>query len=133
MRAALDAIVADPTIGDILRDRLTGFRRVRVGRWRIVYRERRREVEIRVVGPRATVYADLIAELERRVREQRPPTAPSTSAAGAGQLSRTRGLTMGVRLRGSRIPRRPQPAPRLTLRTIRKRGDGSRSDTPRQP
>lgn len=74
MRAAFDAIVADPTAGEILRDRLTGFRRVRVGRWRIVSRERPGEVQIRVVGPRATAYSDLIAELGRVGRSRgRPP------------------------------------------------------------
>lgn len=96
MRAALDAIVADPTVGEDLRDRLAGFRRVRIGRWRIVYRERPGEVEIRVVGPRGTVYSELIADLERNVRE-RGRSWPARRAARISLLERMRSASRGVR------------------------------------
>lgn len=65
VRAALETLVADPTVGVPLRDDLTGFRRIRIGRWRVVYRERRRTIEIHAVGPRSTIYTDLIARLRK--------------------------------------------------------------------
>jgi len=64
IRGTLTAVLADPTIGDPLRDRLTGFRRVRIGRWRVVYRERPLAIEVFAVGPRATVYSELLARLD---------------------------------------------------------------------
>lgn len=66
VRAALEAMVADPTVGEALRDPLTGVRRVRVGRWRIVYREHRGAIEVYGVGPRATIYSDLASKLGRK-------------------------------------------------------------------
>ena len=64
IRGTLTAVLADPTIGDPLRDRLTGFCRVRIGRWRVVYRERPGAIEVFAVGPRATVYSELLARLD---------------------------------------------------------------------
>ena len=64
IRATLTAVLADPAIGDPLRDRLSGFRRVRIGRWRVVYRERPRVIEVFAVRPRATVYSELLARLD---------------------------------------------------------------------
>ena len=64
IRGTLTAVLADPAIGDPLGDPLTGFRRVRIGRWRVVYRERPRVIEVFAVGPRATVYSDLLARLD---------------------------------------------------------------------
>ena len=66
VRAALTAVLDEPTIGDPLRDRLRGYRRIRIGRWRVVYRERARLVEILAMGPRATVYEELLARLTRQ-------------------------------------------------------------------
>lgn len=66
VRAALAAVLDEPTIGTPLRDLLIGYRRIRVGRWRVVYREGARVVEILAVGPRATVYEVLLARLGRR-------------------------------------------------------------------
>ncbi len=66
VRAALAAILDEPTIGDPLRDRLIGYRRMRIGRWRVVYRERARIVEVLAMGPRATVYEELLARLGRQ-------------------------------------------------------------------
>lgn len=64
IRRTLTAVLTDPTIGDPLRDRLSGLRRVRIGRWRVVYRERPKVIEVFAVGPRATVYSELIARLD---------------------------------------------------------------------
>ena len=71
IRAALTSVVADPSLGEPLRDRLAGFRRVRIGRWRVVYRGRGGAIEIFAVGPRATVYSELVARLDRAGRSAR--------------------------------------------------------------
>ena len=71
VRAALEAIAEEPTVGKALGERLAGFRRIRIGRWRIVYREEGRIIEVHAVGRRATIYSDLIARLQRRRRDHR--------------------------------------------------------------
>ena len=73
IRGTLTAVLTDPAIGDPLRDPLSGFRRVRIGRWRVVYRERPKVIEVFAVGPRATVYSELLARLDPggRVRPRR--------------------------------------------------------------
>ncbi len=65
VRASLAAALDDASIGEPLRDRLTGYRRIRIGRWRVVYRERARVIEVAIVGPREAVYADLLEQLGR--------------------------------------------------------------------
>lgn len=64
LRAALDAIMADPSIGKALRDELAGLRSYRIGRFRLVYRVAGSIIEIVAVGPRASIYD----ETWRRVR-----------------------------------------------------------------
>ena len=66
VRAALAAILEDPSVGDLLRHRLVGYRRIRLGHWRVVYRERARMIEVLAIGPRATVYEDLLVLLGRK-------------------------------------------------------------------
>ena len=66
VRAALAAVLDEPTISEPLRGRLVGYRRMRIGRWRVVYRERARVVEVLAMGPRATVYEELLARLGQR-------------------------------------------------------------------
>lgn len=64
LRAALDAIIADPSVGKALRDELAGLRSCRIGRFRLVYRVAGSIIEIVAVGPRAFIYE----ETWRRVR-----------------------------------------------------------------
>ena len=64
LRAALDAIIADPSVGKALRDELAGLRSYRIGRFRLVYRVAGSIIEIVAVGPRASIYE----ETWRRVR-----------------------------------------------------------------
>ncbi len=64
LRAALDAIIADPSVGKALRDELSGLRSYRIGRFRLVYRVAGSIIEIVAVGPRARIYE----ETWRRVR-----------------------------------------------------------------
>jgi len=68
VRAALDAVIDDPETGMALSERLAGNRRIRIGGWRIVYREEGRAIQIHAIGRRSTVYADLIARIERARR-----------------------------------------------------------------
>lgn len=70
VRAAIDAITQDPATGEPLEQELTGFRKIALGAWRIVYREDGRTVRIHAIGHRATVYSELIDRLRRSVRER---------------------------------------------------------------
>ncbi|OGN80466.1 MAG: hypothetical protein A2082_00365 [Chloroflexi bacterium GWC2_70_10] len=66
VRAVLNALQDDPRLGEPLIGDLLGLWKVPVGQYRVVYRSRRRLVEIVSVGPRETIYIDLIRE--RRAR-----------------------------------------------------------------
>ncbi len=44
---------------------LAGWRSVRVGSLRVVYREAGRAVEVAAVGPRSTIYLELARRLRR--------------------------------------------------------------------
>jgi mRNA interferase RelE/StbE len=70
IRAALDDVLADPTVGKALREELAGLRSCRVARFRIVYRVAGGVIEVVAIGPRRTIYE----ETWRRVRA-RPPSA----------------------------------------------------------
>lgn len=66
VRAGLDLIRMDPSVGKELRDELHGFRSLRVGRFRIIYREvPRRLVELVAIGPRRTIYEETLRRLHR--------------------------------------------------------------------
>lgn len=58
VRSALDDILADPTVGKVLRDELAGLQSCRVARFRIVYRVTDEVVEIVAVGPRRSIYEE---------------------------------------------------------------------------
>ena len=66
VRAAIDELKAEPTGGEPLGGGLSGLRRARVGRYRVVYRATANAVQIVAVGPRRTIYVDL--ERLRRAR-----------------------------------------------------------------
>ena len=59
-RQALDELCRDPRIGKALRDELAGFYTLPVGRFRIIYRIEEHTITVVAVGPRPTVYDDLI-------------------------------------------------------------------------
>ena len=71
VRAALDEIRKDPAAGLPLQGELTGFRKVVLGTWRIVYRVERRAAGIYAVGRRSTVYTEAIDRAQRRIEEAR--------------------------------------------------------------
>jgi mRNA interferase RelE/StbE len=68
IRNALKALAADPTLGIELRAELSGVRRYRVRRFRIVYSLDRtaRVLRIDAVGHRGTIYEGLADRLRRR-------------------------------------------------------------------
>jgi mRNA-degrading endonuclease RelE of RelBE toxin-antitoxin system len=66
VRAAIEAVRATPEIGDELTRELSGLRRLRVGRLRIVYRVEGRQIQIIAIGPRATIYVELSAQRRKR-------------------------------------------------------------------
>lgn len=67
LRAALDRIVADPSVGKALKAELAGLRSLRVGRVRIVYRESHDAIDVVAVGPRERIYEETL----RLVRRER--------------------------------------------------------------
>jgi mRNA interferase RelE/StbE len=65
VRAAIDDLRDDPTIGRPLRDELAGLSRYPVGRLRIVYRYDDDALEVVAIGPRAAIYEDLARRRSR--------------------------------------------------------------------
>ena len=66
VRAGLDAIRTDPSIGKELRDDLAGLRSLRLGRVRIIYRTaERRVIDLVALGPRRTIYEETTRLLRR--------------------------------------------------------------------
>jgi mRNA-degrading endonuclease RelE of RelBE toxin-antitoxin system len=66
VRAAIEAIREAPELGDELTRELSGLRRLRIGRLRLVYRLQGRQIQIVALGPRATIYVDLSAQRRKR-------------------------------------------------------------------
>ena len=59
IKAALNLIVADPSLGKSLRDELKGLKSFQVSRFRIIYRlSSKRVIEIIAIGPRKTIYEE---------------------------------------------------------------------------
>ncbi len=68
VRAGLEEILRDPTVGKLLREELGGLRSFRVGRLRIIYGLASRSVEVVAVGPRRQIYADTLRLVKREDR-----------------------------------------------------------------
>ena len=67
LRAALEAIAADPRAGKALKDDLSGLWSFRVGRFRIIYRiGAGRCVELVACGPRERIYEETYRLILRR-------------------------------------------------------------------
>ena len=56
IRAALIDILVDPACGKPLKEELSGYWSLRVGRLRVIYRPDQQGVEIVALGPRNTIY-----------------------------------------------------------------------------
>jgi mRNA interferase RelE/StbE len=65
VRAALELLCANPEAGKALKGELEGWRSLRVGRLRIVYREARKQIEVAAIGPRASIYFETTRRLQR--------------------------------------------------------------------
>jgi mRNA interferase RelE/StbE len=66
VRDALDGLLTTPAAGKMLRRELFGWRSLRVGRVRIIYREKGAVIDVAAIGPRASIYFDAAARLRRR-------------------------------------------------------------------
>ena len=66
IRSALDALQHRPERGKALVGELTGWCSWRVGKVRIIYRQRRTVIEVAAIGPRVTIYFDAARRLRRR-------------------------------------------------------------------
>ena len=59
IKAALNLIVADPSVGKSLRNELKGLKSFQVSRFRIIYRtSSKRVIELIAIGPRKTIYEE---------------------------------------------------------------------------
>ncbi|HAR67838.1 MAG TPA: cytotoxin [Lentisphaeria bacterium] len=66
IRAALAAILAEPSSGKQLQRELAGLRSYRVGRLRVVYRQRGDdEIALVAVGPRRVIYEETYRRLQK--------------------------------------------------------------------
>jgi len=66
IRSALAEILDDPTVGERLQKELKGYRSLRVGRHRIIYRAVELGVDVIAIGPRSTIYQEIALETDRR-------------------------------------------------------------------
>jgi mRNA interferase RelE/StbE len=71
VRAALADILERPGCGKALKENLQGYRSLRVGRSRIIYRPIARGVEIVAIGPRDTIYEDAARQVFREREKAR--------------------------------------------------------------
>jgi mRNA-degrading endonuclease RelE of RelBE toxin-antitoxin system len=67
IHAALQEIRTDPACGKALQNELEGYRSLRVGNFRVVYRSGdHNEIEVVVVGPRRTIYEETVRLIARK-------------------------------------------------------------------
>lgn len=69
VRAALNDILKEPACGKPLERELKGYRSLRIGRYRIVYRPDAAGAEIAAIGPRKTIYEEMARYLSRSARK----------------------------------------------------------------
>jgi mRNA interferase RelE/StbE len=65
VRAAVDLLRFNPETGKALKGELEGWRSLRAGSLRIVYREARKQIEVAAIGPRASIYFETARRLQR--------------------------------------------------------------------
>jgi mRNA-degrading endonuclease RelE of RelBE toxin-antitoxin system len=67
VHAALQEIRTNPDSGKALQDDLEGYRSLRVGKFRIIYRMgARKEIEIIAVGPRRAIYEETVRLIAKK-------------------------------------------------------------------
>jgi len=62
LRLALAEILDDPAVGKQLQRELKGYRSLRVGRYRIIYRAVQLGIDVIAIGPRRTIYQDVVPD-----------------------------------------------------------------------
>jgi mRNA interferase RelE/StbE len=65
VRAALEQVLADPLSGKALKAELAGLWSFRVGRFRLIYRPQRRQIDVIAFGPRERIYEETYRLLAR--------------------------------------------------------------------
>lgn len=65
LRSALGALLSGAESGKALKDELEGLRSLRVGRYRVVYREAGKDLEVVAIGPRARIYEETYRAVRR--------------------------------------------------------------------
>jgi mRNA interferase RelE/StbE len=65
VRTSLETILSDPGSGKALKNDLAGLRSFRVGRFRIIYKVSRREVQVVAIGPRSRIYEETFRLIKR--------------------------------------------------------------------
>jgi len=72
VRAALDQILEDPSVGKALKEEMAGLRSYRVGRILVIYRSAAGDViELVAVGPRSTIYEETLRLVKKQARVTR--------------------------------------------------------------
>jgi mRNA interferase RelE/StbE len=67
VHAALQEIRTDPDSGKALQDDLEGYRSLRAGKFRIIYRtSASKEIEVVAVGPRRTIYEETVRLIAKK-------------------------------------------------------------------
>lgn len=84
VRAAVDLLCANPEAGKALKGELTGWRSLRVGRLRVVYRESRRQIEVAAIGPPVSIYFETTRRLRRGSTDCAEDSRGCLCAPGAG-------------------------------------------------
>jgi len=66
LRFALAEILDDPSVGKRLQRELKGYQSLRVGRYRIIYRGVKSGIDVIAIGPRSTIYQEIVPESDPR-------------------------------------------------------------------
>jgi len=69
VRAAIDRLCANPEAGKVLKGELAGWRSLRVGRLRIVYRAACMQIEVAAIGPRTSIYFETTRRIHRDISD----------------------------------------------------------------
>jgi mRNA interferase RelE/StbE len=69
IKLSFKIIITDPNEGKALKDELSGLWSFRVGRFRIVYRVRKRVIEVVAVGPRDRIYEETLLLLRKEDKD----------------------------------------------------------------
>jgi mRNA interferase RelE/StbE len=69
IHSALDLLRNQPEEGKPLQRELEGYRSFRVGKFRIIYRVTTKEIELIAIGPRRTIYEEIMRLKEKQAAD----------------------------------------------------------------